>query len=148
MRSVVGVGPAEPIPAAWKQHAKCPSCHRLLVRNVETPDAPQLEQWRLPPGLLNLGGTATVRATGTHMATGGQVVESSAHVSASGTLSASGTVAARVHGEIGVNRISWDAGMTGFGAMVGQAALGQKGMVIGGAAAYLWARRRWPDHDE
>jgi hypothetical protein len=39
----------------------------------------------------------------------------------------------------------WDVSTTSFGAMLGQAALGQKGVIVGGAAAYVWARRRWPD---
>jgi hypothetical protein len=150
MRSAGGIGPGpDELPdvpsAAWKQHGKCPSCHRLLVRNVVTPEAPQLEQWRLPPGLLKMGGTATVRATPTPMASGGVVREPSSHLRWDTVLSASVSAVAKVHGEVGVNRVTWDASVTGFGAMLGQSALGQKGMVVGGAAAYFWARRRWPD---
>lgn len=88
---------------------------------------------------------ATVRATPTPMASGGVMHESSAHLSASGTLSASATLNPRVHGEIGVSRVMWDVSTTSFGAMLGQAALGQKGVIVGGAAAYFWARRRWPE---
>jgi hypothetical protein len=88
---------------------------------------------------------ATIRATPTPMASGGVMHESSAHLSASSTLSASATVNPRVHGEIGVSRVMWDVSTTSFGAMLGQAALGQKGVIVGGAAAYVWARRRWPD---
>lgn len=154
MRSASGVGGnpgelPEPSPAAWKQHGKCPSCRRLLVRNVETPEAPELEQWRLPRPLVTLGGTATVRATPVPMASGGVVHEGSAQLGAGGTLAASGAVATGAfHGEVGVDRVSWDVGVTSFGAMVGGAALGQKGMVVGGVAAYLWGRRRWSTADD
>jgi hypothetical protein len=44
------------------------------------------------------------------------------------------------------SRTTWDIGVTGFGAMLGSAALGTKGMVIGGFVAYIWGRFRWPEN--
>jgi hypothetical protein len=153
VRSAGGVGgnPDEPPdfpPAAWKQHGKCPSCRRLLVRNVETPEAPQLEQWRLPRPLLSFGGTATIRATPTPMASGGVVHEGTAHLSGGGTLSASGSIhPGTVHGEVGVGRVEWDIGCTSMGMGIGGAAFGKGGALIGGVAGYVWGRRRWPSED-
>jgi hypothetical protein len=164
VRSSYGIGP-EPS-GHWTQHGKCPSCHRLLERNPDSPEAPQLEQWRLPPALFSVGGTAVLRATGHPVASGGVVHEltiqdsiqlsdsaepktvyGSAHLSASGTLSAEGEVVKpnQVHVEGGVGRTEYEAmGLTvgmGLGSIVGKG-----GAVLGGAIGWLYAYRNYP-HD-
>ncbi len=125
-------------PGEWKQHGRCPSCGKALVRNPQCPEAPQLEKWRLPRPLMHLGGTAIMRST--DMPPGsGRVIEGSAHLSASGTLSAGGSV----EREVGIRRTEWEASLTSFGMAAGAVVSGKPGAIIGGVAAYGVARWRW-----
>jgi hypothetical protein len=88
---------------------------------------------------MHVGGTAIMRSSDMAQASG-RVVHGSAHLSGGGTLSASGSV---LPDQVGVDRTAWDIGCSGFGAMIGGAALGNKGMVVGGVTGYVWGRFRW-----
>jgi hypothetical protein len=135
------------------QHAKCPSCHRILERNLEPP----MDQWRLPPQVASIGGTITVRATPTAMASGGIVrqIEPAVEVNTAGTITASGGITSRatvsgdsaVHVEAGLRRTQWDLTCTSFGLGIGGLAAGKPGAIIGGVTSYVWARRQWPEDD-
>ncbi|HET9676052.1 MAG TPA: hypothetical protein VFP21_00945 [Solirubrobacterales bacterium] len=49
--------------------------------------------------------------------------------------------------EIGIGRAEWDIACTGFGMMLGGQFCDTPGAIIGGVAAYAWARRRYPQTD-
>jgi hypothetical protein len=75
-------------------------------------------------------------------------ISDSVSVSGGGTATATGfathAASRSIHAEVGLSRTQWDVSCTSFGALLGTP-FGEKGMVIGGAAAYLWGRHRWRD---
>jgi hypothetical protein len=151
MRSASSVGsPDGSVPeipaAAWRQHAKCPSCGTEVVRNPDA-ETPKLAEWRYDgrQPLAQFGGTAIMRSTDVPSGTP-RVVHGSAHLSASGTLSAGGevvpaTVSAQ---QVWIRRTEWEAALTGVGLGIGSLG-GKLGAVVGGGAAFIWSRYRWSD---
>ena len=172
MRSAVGTGPPdgelpEVLPGSWRQHGRCPSCGKPLVRNPDNTATPQLADWRVNPAMMHFGGTAIVRSTDVPPGT-----PRVSHPADLGTLRTGGTATTsltlttpqsapaptqgptpiaspqpRPDRQIWIRRTEFDAAITGLGVGIG-ALGGHVGMVVGGLAAYGWARWRWTEDDD
>jgi endogenous inhibitor of DNA gyrase (YacG/DUF329 family) len=138
--------------ALFRQRSNCPSCGKPLVRNVEPgPEALQLAEWRLDERrpLAHFGGTAIMRSTDVEPGTP-RVVEhrgGSVHVSSGGSVGTTGVASGATDRQVWIRRTEWEAAMTGIGMGMGSP-FGSKGVVIGGAAGFVWSRFRWSDGDE
>jgi endogenous inhibitor of DNA gyrase (YacG/DUF329 family) len=118
MSSWAGVGPPdgsrpEIDPGAWRQHAACPSCGKDVVRNPQA-EAPSLTEWRVERPLLQLGGTAIMRA-GDMPGGAADVHYGRSHISGGGKVATSGTATRYGRGHIsGGGTIVYDDSASGI----------------------------------